>query len=75
MESAAMGLQAEAVVLFLPRSSRPELVEFVKALGYEARLIADMPRAWRETAYESGREDHEEILIKKLRARRVFRPL
>jgi N-acetylglutamate synthase-like GNAT family acetyltransferase len=75
MEGAAMGLQAEAVVLFLPRSSRSDLIEFGKALGCEARTIADMPRAWRETAYEAGREDEEEILVKTLRSQQVVRPL
>jgi len=75
MEDAARGLQAEAVVLFLPRSSRSDLIEFGKALGCEPRTVADMPRAWRETAYEAGREDDEEILVKQLRSQRVVRPL
>ncbi|MFO7741378.1 MAG: GNAT family N-acetyltransferase [Anaerolineae bacterium] len=75
MESAALRLQAEAVVLLLPRPSRPELVEFARSMGYEPRRVAHMPRAWRETAYEAGWEDDEEILVKQLRSQRVFRPL
>lgn len=75
MESAALGLQAEAVVLFLPRPSRPELVEFARGLGYEPRRVAQLPRAWRDTAYEAGWEDDEEILVRQLRSQRVFRPL
>jgi len=75
MEEAAIGLEAEAVVLFLPRSSRSELIDFGKALGYEPQTVADMPRAWRETAYEAGREDGDEILVKQLRSRRVTSPL
>lgn len=75
MEEAALGLEAEAVVLFLPRSSRSELIEFGRALGYESRTVADMPRAWRETAYEAGREDDDEILVKQLRSQRVTSPL
>ena len=75
MEDAAMGLEAEAVVLFLPPSSRSELIEFGKTLGYEPRTVADMPRAWRETAYEAGREDDDEILVKQLRSQRVTSPL
>ncbi len=75
MESGAMGLQAEAAVLFLPRSSRQELIEFAEALGYEARVVGDMPRAWRETAHEAGREDGEQIMVKQLRSQRVMSPL
>ena len=75
MEAAAIGLEAEAVVLFLPRSSRSELIEFGKALGYEPQTVADMPRAWRETAYEAGRADGDEILVKQLRSQRVTSPL
>lgn len=75
MEDAALGLEAEAVVLFLPRSSRSELIEFGKALGYEPQTVANMPRAWRETAYEAGREDDDEILVKQLRSQRVTSPL
>jgi N-acetylglutamate synthase-like GNAT family acetyltransferase len=75
MEEAARGLEAEAVVLFLPRSSRSELIEFGQAMGYEPRTVADMPRAWRETAHEAGREDDDEILVKQLRSQRVTSPL
>jgi len=75
MEAAARGLQAEAAVLFMPRSGGAELLEFGESLGYEPRVIADMPEAWRETAYEAGREDDEEILVKELRSERVVRPL
>lgn len=75
MEDAAVGLEAEAAVLFLPRSSRFELIEFGKAMGYEPQTVADMPRVWRETAYEAGREDDDDILVKQLRSQRVTRPL
>lgn len=75
MEEAARGLEAEAAVLFLPRSGRSELIEFGKVLGYEPQTVADMPRAWRETAYEAGREDDDEILVKQLRSQWVTRPL
>jgi hypothetical protein len=34
-----------------------------------------MPRAWRETAYEAGREDDDDILVKQLRSQRVTSPL
>ncbi len=75
MEDAAARLEAEAIVLFVPRGSRPELIEFGRALGYEPRVVGRLPQEWRETAYEAGREDHDEIPLKELRSRRVLRPL
>lgn len=75
MESGARGLQAEAAVLFVPRSGGPELVAFAEGLGYEARVVAEMPRAWRETAHEAGRGNDEKLLVKQLRSRRVVSPL
>jgi hypothetical protein len=75
MESAAMELYAEAALLFLPRSSGPHLIEFCKALGYEQRMVAELPRSWRQTAHEVGRADDETVLVKQLRSERVVRPL
>jgi hypothetical protein len=75
MESAAMELYAEAALLLLPRPSGPELIAFCRALGYERRVVADLPRSWRQTAREAGREDDETILVKQLRSERVIRPL
>ena len=75
MESAAMELYAEAALLLVPRSSGPELIELCRALGYEQRVVADLPSSWRQTAHEAGREDDETMLVKPLRSERVVRPL
>jgi hypothetical protein len=75
MESAATELYAEAALLLLPRPSGPTLIEFCGALGYERRVVADLPSSWREAAREAGREDDETILIKELRSERVVCPL
>ncbi|MFW6135448.1 MAG: GNAT family N-acetyltransferase [Chloroflexota bacterium] len=75
MEDAAARLATEAIVLFLPRGSRPEVIEFGRALGYEPRVVGRLPQEWRETAYEAGRGDRDEIPLKQLRSRRVVRPL
>lgn len=75
MESAAVDLQAEAAFLLLPRSGGPVLVEFCRALGYEPRLVAELPTFWRETAHQAGRADDETLLLKQLRSDHVVRPL
>jgi N-acetylglutamate synthase-like GNAT family acetyltransferase len=75
MERAASELQCEAALLFLPRSSPPGLIEFCKALGYEPQSVAALPRAWREAAREAQLGADESVLVKELRADRVFRPL
>jgi dephospho-CoA kinase len=75
MERVAAELQCEAALLFLPRSNPPQVVEFCKALGYEPRAVAGLPRVWQEAAREAGIGDDEAVLMKQLRARRVTRPL
>ena len=75
MEQAATELQCEATLLFLPRPSPPDLVEFCKTFGYVPEIVADLPKAWREAACEAQIGDDETVLIKQLRTARVFRPL
>jgi N-acetylglutamate synthase-like GNAT family acetyltransferase len=75
MESAAMELNAEAALLLLPRPSGSELIEFCRALGYEHRVVADLPRSWGKTAREAGRAHDEKMLVKQLRSEHVIRPL
>lgn len=75
VESAAMGLSAEATILLLPNSSGTELIGFCRALGYEQRVLADLPTSWRQAARDAGRGDDETTLVKELRAERVTRPL
>ncbi len=75
MERAAGELQCEVSLLFLPRPAPPALVEFYTALGYEPQIVADLPKAWQEAAREGRLEDHDTVLVKKLRKDRVFRPM
>jgi len=75
MEAQAMDLQAEAVLLFLPPSRFSELMPFFEALGYQLRTVSELPRAWREMAYQAGREDEDHMPVKQLRSDRVIRPL
>jgi len=75
MEQAAQEIECEVALLLLPRPTPPALVEFCKRLEYEPQIIAGLSKTWREAAHEAGLEDDEAVLIKKLRAQRVFRPL
>jgi hypothetical protein len=75
MEQEAAGLQCEVALLILPRPTPLELVGFCKALGYEPRVVASLPRAWQEAAREARIGDDETVLMKQLRTDRVVRPI
>ena len=75
MDRAAAELQCEAALLFLPRPALPALVEFCKMLGYESRIVADLPAAWRDAARGGQLEGDEAVLVKKLSEKRVIRPM
>ncbi len=75
MEAAADELQCEAILLFLPRSAPVSLINFCKNLGYEAQTVADLPRAWKEAASEGNFALEDTVLVRKLRDKRVMRPI
>jgi hypothetical protein len=75
MERAAVELQCETSLLFLPRPHPPRLVEFCKTFGYESQLAASLPKAWRDAVHEAHIGNDERVLVKRLRSGRVFRPL
>ena len=75
MEQAATALQCETVLLFLPRSSPPALIEFCQTLGYEPTVVADLPKVWQQAAREACMGDEETVLMRQLRAGPVVRPL
>jgi N-acetylglutamate synthase-like GNAT family acetyltransferase len=75
MEQAARELECEATLLFLPRSTSSALAEFWETLGYESQVVADLPRAWKEAAKEAQIEENDTVRLKKLRERRVLRPM
>jgi N-acetylglutamate synthase-like GNAT family acetyltransferase len=75
MEQAARELECEAVLLFLPKPTPPALIEFWEAIEYESQVVADLPRAWQQAAKESQLDDNDTVVLKKLRERRVLRPM
>lgn len=75
MERAAGELQCEVSLLFFPRPALPALVDFCETIGYEPQLVADLPKAWKEAAREGQVEDSDTIWLKKLREKRVLRPM
>jgi hypothetical protein len=75
MERSADELQCEASLLFPPRPAPPALVEFCETLGYESKVIASLLPAWQQTAREGGIQDDDTVMVKKLRERRVLRPM
>ena len=75
MEQAATELQCEVALLFPPRPSPPDLVEFCKMFGYVPQIVADLPKAWQEAAREARIGDDETVLMKQLRSDRVLYPL
>jgi N-acetylglutamate synthase-like GNAT family acetyltransferase len=75
MEQAAREIECEVALLVLPHPTPPALVEFYRTLEYEPQIVASLSKAWREAAREVGFEDDEAVMMKKLRAKRVLRPL
>lgn len=74
MEDEGLFLQAEASILFLPRSPSEELLSYWESLGYERRAVANLPRAWREAAAE-WHPDAGEVMIKQLRQDLISKPI
>ena len=75
MERAAAELECEVALLFLPQPAPPALIEFCRGFGYEEQMVLDLPRPWREAAYQMEVGDNETLLLKRLRESPVSRPL
>lgn len=75
MEREARVLECEAAILFLPRPTPPALINFYRNFGYEPHLVSELPKAWKEAAQEGGLREHETVMLKKLREKRVLRPI
>jgi len=75
VERGAAELQCEVALLFLPHPSPPDLAEFCRTFGYVPRMVAGLPKAWREAAREVYVDDDATVWVKQLHAARVFRPL
>lgn len=74
MEEAANELMCEAVILVIPSSAPPEVLEFWETFGYQPRDIAGLPRAWREAAREANPAS-DQVVLKQLRAERILHPI
>ncbi len=75
MEKSARELECEVILLFLPHPTPPSLIQFYQTLGYESQTVAELPKAWLEAAREAGRQDDERMMLRKLREKRVLRPM
>ncbi|HET89779.1 MAG TPA: hypothetical protein ENN99_03435 [Chloroflexi bacterium] len=75
MERSARELECEVILLFLPRPTPPSLIQFYQTLEYESQTVAELPKAWLEAAREAGRRDDETMMLRKLREKRVLRPM
>ncbi len=74
MEEAALQLQAEAAVLFLPSNPSEGLVAFWELFDYERRQISELNRNWRDVA-EEWNLNATEVMIKQLREGLVSKPI
>ncbi len=74
METEAMELQAEAVVLFLPSDAGEALVAFWTGLGYAFQDVAELYGAWREAVAEQGLTA-ERVMLKHLREGLILQPV
>ncbi len=75
LEEDAKTLQAEAALLFVNKDIYTDLENHFKALSYNALKPSEIRiSAWREAAKEFA-EDTEVCLLKKLREKRVLRPV
>ncbi len=75
VEEASKELQSEVGFMFIPRTAPPNLLGAFFGLGYE-RIEIDSLKvpAWREAAQEL-QSSEKQILMKKLRAERVLKPV
>lgn len=74
MEEEARSLQAEVIILFLPRHPSPDLIAYWEEIGYERQPISKLPGAWCE-AVEEWSEDLKWAMIKRLRDDLTHRPM
>ena len=75
MEQIARELECEAAVLLPSPNVPPAVDSFWRGFGYEARMIADLPPAWREASTDSRLDALSQLLVKPLHTSQVARPL
>jgi dephospho-CoA kinase len=75
MERASRELQSEVGYVFLPDNEKAETIQAFLQLGYERTRLEEIKvPAWREAAREA-QPDGTQIFAKKLREKRVFKPI
>jgi dephospho-CoA kinase len=76
VERASRELQSEVGFVFLPPDAPSEMSGALREQGYEAQTLETISvPAWREAAREARPDVSTQILGKKLRAKRVLKPL
>jgi GNAT superfamily N-acetyltransferase len=74
VETEAKALSCEVAIAFLDKRIAPQAVQFFRSQGYEPQGIEDLNSIWREVAQEFLSETRF-MVVKKLRERRIMRPL
>jgi len=74
MEEEGTTLLAEAAFLFLPPNPDPALSTYWEGFGYAQRTVTDLPKSWREVAYEWD-DSTDQVMIKQLREDMIRRPI
>ncbi|MBP8973338.1 MAG: dephospho-CoA kinase [Anaerolineae bacterium] len=76
VERSSRELQSEVGFVFLPPDVPPEMAKALRDQGYEAQTLETISvPAWREAAREARPDASAQIFGKKLRAKRVLKPL
>jgi len=74
VEAEAKALSCEVAIAFLDNQIAPQAIEFFASRGYEKQELDQLFSVWKEVAQEFLPENRF-IMVKKLRERRVMRPL
>ena len=74
IEKAALDLQCEVSILFVPPRASPRVISFFESCGYKRPEPRDLPRVWREPVQEAM-ERGRYIMLRQLREDLVLRPL
>ena len=74
VETEAKALSCEVALVFLDERIAPQAIQFFESQGYERQSLDDIYPVWREAAQEFLTETTI-MMIKKLREKRIMRPL
>jgi hypothetical protein len=74
VETEARALSCEVAIAFIDERVSRAAIEFFEAQGYERQEMAELFHVWREVAQEFLTENRF-MMIKKLREKRIMRPL